>query len=84
MPNLAQYWKAILGFIVPGVVTLGSAITDGSDGGSRITATEWVTALIACVLTAGAVAAKANAPQVAGPQPGQFPAGDQADVPPVV
>lgn len=63
MSNLAQYWKAILGFVVPGVVTLGSAITDGSDGGSSITGTEWVTAAIACVLTAGAVYSKANAPE---------------------
>lgn len=79
--NLAHYWKAILGFVVPGVVTLGSAITSGSDGGSTITATEWLTAAFACVLTAGAVAAKANAPEVAGPQPDQFAAGDPNDAP---
>lgn len=61
MTNLAQYWKAVLAFIVPGVVTLGSAITAGSDGGNRITSTEWLTAAFACVLTAGAVYGKANA-----------------------
>ena len=62
MTKYAQYWKSILGFIVPGVVTLGAAITEDSDGGSHITGTEWATAAIACVLTAGAVYAKSNAP----------------------
>ena len=68
MRNYQQWWKAILAFIIPGVVTLGAAITDGSDGGSTITSTEWITAAFACVLTAGAVATKGNAPAVGGPR----------------
>lgn len=60
MTNFGRYWKAILGFVTPGVVVLGSAVTEASDGGSTITTTEWVTALVACVATGGLVAAKGN------------------------
>lgn len=61
MQKAAQYWKAILGFIVPGAVIIGSSVLEGSDGGAAITTSEWVTAAVACVVTAGAVAAKGNA-----------------------
>lgn len=61
MNTLAQYWKAILGFVVPGAVIIGSSVLEGSDGGTAITGSEWVTAAVACVVTAGAVAAKGNA-----------------------
>ena len=61
MNTLAQYWKAILGFVVPGAVIIGSSVTANSDGGSTITTTEWVTAAVACIVTGGAVAAKSNA-----------------------
>jgi len=63
-----QYWKAILGFIVPGAVIIGSAVTSNSDGGTTITSSEWVTAIVAMIVTGGAVAAKANAvPEPAAP-----------------
>lgn len=62
MKTVAPYWKAILAFVVPGVVTLSSALAPSSGGGERITSTEWVTALFACILTAGAVYSKTNAP----------------------
>ena len=61
MNSFAQHWKAILGFVVPGVVTLASAVAPSSGGGTRITSTEWITAMLACVLTSGAVYAKSNA-----------------------
>lgn len=61
MQNVDKYWKAIIGFIAPGVVIIGSAVTSGSDGGSKITVTEWVTAGVACVLTSAGVYAKGNA-----------------------
>ena len=60
--KIAQYWKAVVGFVVPGAVIIGSAVTAGSDGGSHITAAEWVTAVVACVVTSGGVAAATNAP----------------------
>lgn len=59
---MGAYWKAILGFIVPGAVVIGSAVTDASDGGSSITGAEWVTAIVASIVTAGAVYAKSNNP----------------------
>lgn len=62
MSQLGHYWKAILGFVTPGLVILGTSITAGSDGGTRVTSTEWVTIAIACVATGGLVAAKANTP----------------------
>lgn len=53
--RVAPYWKALVGFVAPGAVTIGSAVLASSDGGSRITVTEWVTALVACVVTSSAV-----------------------------
>lgn len=55
MHRIAPYWKALVGFVAPGAVTLGSAVLESSDGGSRVTATEWVTAAVACVVTSAAV-----------------------------
>jgi hypothetical protein len=55
MTNLAPFAKAILGFVAPGAVIIGGAVTAASDGGSHITTAEWVTALVACVLTGGLV-----------------------------
>lgn len=55
MDRFAAYWKAIVGFITPGAVVIGSSVMEGSDGGSRITAAEIVTALVACIVTSGAV-----------------------------
>lgn len=55
MEKIAPYWKAVVGFVAPGVVTLGAAVTEASDGGSHITTAEWVTALVACVVTSTAV-----------------------------
>jgi hypothetical protein len=55
MNRITPYWKALLGFIAPGAVLIGSAVTDGSQGGSSITTSEWVTAIVACVVTSAAV-----------------------------
>ena len=60
--NIARYWKAVVGFVVPGAVIIGSSVTTGSDGGSHITFAEWVTAAVACVVTSGGVAVAENAP----------------------
>jgi hypothetical protein len=62
MNKIGQYWKAVVAFVVPGAVLIGSAVTAGSDGGSHITTAEWVTAIIACIVTSGGVAAVANKP----------------------
>lgn len=60
MNKLAPYWKAIVGFVAPGTVVIATAINDASQGGSTITQTEWVTALLAMVITGGGVYAKSN------------------------
>ena len=63
MKNIGTYAKAIVGFVAPGLVTLGAALTNASDGGKAITQTEWLGALIACVVTAAGVYAVKNTPQ---------------------
>lgn len=55
MKRIAPYAKALVGFITPGAVLIGAAVTEASDSGSRITTAEWVTALVACIVTGGAV-----------------------------
>lgn len=60
MDQVGRYWKAIIGFVAPGAVTLISAMQDASDGGSRVTKSEWLTAAIAAVVTSAGVAAKGN------------------------
>lgn len=60
MRNWQNYWKGILGFIVPGAVIIGSSVTDVSDGGGVITGAEWITAIVAMIVTGAAVTAKGN------------------------
>jgi hypothetical protein len=47
--------KAIAGLLVPGLTVLGTAVLDGSDGGSRITTAEWIAVAIASLGTGGLV-----------------------------
>ena len=57
---IAPYWKAVLGFLVPGVTVVSTALlTKGV-----ITANDWLQALFASILTAGGVYAVKNKPQV--------------------
>ena len=62
MQKLAPYWKAVLGFVTPGVVALVAAVGDASPGGSTVTGPEWVGIGAACILTGASVYAAANAP----------------------
>ena len=62
MANWQQYWKAILGFLVPGAIIIGSSVLSDSDGGTTITGSEWVTAVVAMIVTGAAVGFKANEP----------------------
>lgn len=55
MSKIAPYWKAVVGFVTPGAVLIGAAVTAASDGGTSITTAELVTAVVACVVTSGAV-----------------------------
>ena len=63
MTKIAPYMKAVAAFMTPGAVLIGAAVLESSQGGDRITTAEWVTALVAVVVTSGAVAAVENKPQ---------------------
>ena len=55
LERVAPYWKAVVGFVAPGAVVIGAAVTQSSAGGSAITQAEWVTAGVACVVTSAGV-----------------------------
>ena len=57
------YWKAVIAFVAPGAVIVGSAVLEGSAGGETITQGEWVTALVAAIVASAGVAAKSNGPK---------------------
>lgn len=55
MNKLKPYAKAVAAFVVPAAGSIVGAMQDGSDGGSAITAAEWITALILGVTSSGFV-----------------------------
>jgi hypothetical protein len=63
MDKIAPYWKAVVAFIAPGVVSIASAVTESSAGGTSITSAEWITAVCAALIAAAAVYATPNKPQ---------------------
>lgn len=64
LASLPLYWKAAVGFVAPGAVVIGSAVADGSG----ISTSEWVTAVVASVVTASGVAYARNKPKAEGGQ----------------
>ena len=70
LAKIAPYWKAVMAFITPGAVIIGSAVTQASDGGTTVTAAEIVTAVTACIVTSAAVwAAPRDPTPLPAPQP---------------
>jgi hypothetical protein len=63
MDKIAPYWKAVLGFIAPGAVVIGGAVTEASAGGTAITSGEWILAAVAAIVTGAGVYTVPNAPQ---------------------
>lgn len=59
--KLAEYRKAIAAFLVPALIVLGASLTGDSAGGSAVTASEWVTIVIAALGTGGVVVSVENA-----------------------
>jgi hypothetical protein len=55
MDKVKRYWKAIAGFVAPGVVLLGASLSEQSEGGTTVTTSEWVAVLVTMFATAGAV-----------------------------
>lgn len=60
MDKIAPYWKAVMGFIAPAAVVIIASVTTASDGGTAITAAEWVTAVCTAVVTSAGVYAVPN------------------------
>jgi hypothetical protein len=50
MNKLAPYWKAVVAFLVPGVIAVSYASRDGV-----LTRSEWITAACSCLITAASV-----------------------------
>ncbi len=61
LEKLAEYRKAIAAFLVPALIVLGASLTSDSAGGGAVTASEWVTIVIAALGTTGAVISVENA-----------------------
>jgi predicted membrane-bound mannosyltransferase len=54
--------KAVVGFVAPAAVVIGSSVTSASDGGSTITQAEIVTAVVAAIVTSAGVFGFKNKP----------------------
>lgn len=61
--NFPRYWKAAIAFAAPAASVIGLAVLKGSDGGTAITQSEVITAVVAAIVTSAGVAAKGNAPK---------------------
>lgn len=55
MTKIAPYYKAVAGLLVPFLGSLGTALLDDSAGGSSITASEWISAVVIGLAAGGAV-----------------------------
>jgi hypothetical protein len=55
LDKVAPYYKAVTGFAIPFLGSLGTALLDGSDGGRDITTAEWLAAVTLGLVAGGAV-----------------------------
>lgn len=55
MDAIAPYWKAVIGFIAPGATVVITSLVEGTDGGTRVTGSEWLMALMTAIVSAAAV-----------------------------
>lgn len=60
MEKIAPYYKAVTGVVVPFLGSIGTALLDDSAGGSAITASEWISAVVLGLVAGGAVFAVGN------------------------
>ncbi len=65
LERIAPYRKSVVGFLVPGLVVLGTALADG-----HVDATEWVAILLAALGGGGAVYVVPNASRPPTDPPG--------------
>lgn len=59
--KLAEYRKAIAGFITPGIVVVIASLAPASDSGAAVTLSEWLYVALAILGTGTIVAAVPNA-----------------------
>ena len=55
MNTIAPYYKAVTAFLVPFLGQIIAALTATSDGGSAITTSEWLTAVVTSLVAGGVV-----------------------------
>lgn len=60
LDRIAPYYKAVTGLLIPFLTSIGAALLETSDGGSAITAHEWVAATLVALIAGGAVFAVPN------------------------
>lgn len=60
MEKIAPYYKAVVAFLVPFLTQIVAALATQSDGGSSITTSEWLTALLTSLAAGGVVFAVPN------------------------
>lgn len=60
MEKIAPYYKAVTGLLIPFLGSIGSALLADSAGGTAITASEWLTAVVLGLVAGGAVFAVPN------------------------
>jgi hypothetical protein len=55
LEKVAPYYKAVTGFAVPFLGSVGFALTAGSEAGSAVTTGEWVQSVVLGLVGGGAV-----------------------------
>lgn len=60
MDKIAPYYKAVTGVVVPFLGSIGTALLEDSAGGTSITASEWISAVVLGLVAGGAVFAVGN------------------------
>jgi hypothetical protein len=60
MNKIAPYYKAVVGFAVPFLSQIIAALLGTSDGGSSVTTSEWLTAVVTSLVAGGVVFAVPN------------------------
>lgn len=67
MEKVAPYWKAVVGFLAPGLLVIVSSVLEGSAGGEAITQAEWITAVATAFITSAGVYTVRNREVLAPP-----------------
>jgi hypothetical protein len=61
--KIAEYRKAVAGFLAPALIFLAGSVTPASDGGTAVTTYEWIVIAIAALGVSTAVGVIPNKPR---------------------